>query len=82
MKPLHTPRARECTPTPFWGQRIVLHVITRAISSIMTKIRSEQMGHKALLQRGRSHKRLQYAFLFVAAAAAGIAGSAAVTMTL
>ncbi|WP_166784930.1 hypothetical protein [Cryobacterium sp. TMT2-42-4] len=48
----------------------------------MTRIRPEQMGHKALLRRGRSHKRLQYAFLFVAAAAAGIAGFAAITMTL
>ena len=48
----------------------------------MTKIRPEQMGHRALLQRGRSYKRLQYAFLFVAAAAAGIAGFAAITMTL
>ncbi|WP_166787050.1 MULTISPECIES: hypothetical protein [Cryobacterium] len=48
----------------------------------MTKIRPEQMGHKVLLRRGRSYKRLQYAFLFVAAAAAGIAGFAAITMTL
>ena len=45
------------------------------------KIRPEQMGHKALLRRGRSHKRLQYAFLVVATAAAGIAGLAAMTMT-
>lgn len=48
----------------------------------MTKIRPEQMGHKALLRRGRSHKRLQYAFLVVAATAAAVSGYAAITMTL
>ncbi|WP_165787973.1 MULTISPECIES: hypothetical protein [Cryobacterium] len=47
----------------------------------MTKIRPEQMGHKALLRRGRSHKGLQYAFLGFAAAAAAIVGFAAIAMT-
>jgi hypothetical protein len=60
----------------------VLCTPTRVISWNVTKIRPEQMGHKALLRRGRSHKRLQYAFLVVAATAAAISGYAAITMTL
>ena len=61
---------------------MVLLATPNAISCSVTKIRPEQMGHKALLRRGRSHKRIQYAFLIVAAAAAGISGYAAFTMTL
>ena len=45
--------------------------------TIVTKIRPEQMGHKALLRRGRSTKGLQYAFLAVAAVSAGVIGYAA-----
>ena len=48
----------------------------------MTKIRPEQMGHKALLRRGRSTKGLQYAFLAVAAISAGAIGYAALTIGL
>lgn len=48
----------------------------------MTKIRPEQRGHQALLRRGRSRKWLQYSFLLVAAASAGVVGWAALTMDL
>jgi hypothetical protein len=48
----------------------------------MARIRPEQMGHKSLLRRGRTHKKLQYVLLAVSVAAAGIAGFAAIAMTL
>ncbi|WP_166789754.1 hypothetical protein [Cryobacterium fucosi] len=48
----------------------------------MSKIRPEQMGHKALLRRGRSTKGLQYALLAVAAIAASVIGHAALTLGL
>ncbi|WP_166805212.1 hypothetical protein [Cryobacterium sp. TMT2-4] len=48
----------------------------------MTKFRPEQMGHKALLRRGRSSKGLQYAFLAVAAVSAGVIGYAAFAIGL
>ncbi|WP_158252169.1 hypothetical protein [Cryobacterium sp. M23] len=48
----------------------------------MTKIRPEQMGHKALLRRGRSTKGLQYAFLAVAAVSASVIGYAAFAIGL
>lgn len=46
----------------------------------MVKIRPEQMGHKALLRRGRSARRLQYTFLITAAVAAAATCFAAFTM--
>ena len=48
----------------------------------MTKIRPEQMGHKAILRRGRSLKWLQYSFLALCACAAGFGGYAALAMDL
>ncbi|WP_166785066.1 hypothetical protein [Cryobacterium sp. Hz7] len=48
----------------------------------MNKIRPEQMGHKALLRRGRSTKGLQYALLAVAAITAGGIGYAALSIGL
>jgi hypothetical protein len=48
----------------------------------MSKIRPEQMGHKALLRRGRSTKGLQYALLAVAVIAAGGIGYAALSIGL
>ncbi|WP_166789145.1 hypothetical protein [Cryobacterium sp. TmT2-59] len=48
----------------------------------MSKIRPEQMGHKALLRRGRSTKGLQYAVLALATIAAGGIGYAALTLGL
>ena len=48
----------------------------------MSKIRPEQMGHKALLRRGRSTRGLQYTLLAVAAIAAGGIGYVALTMGL
>ena len=49
---------------------------------IVSKIRPEQMGHKAFLRRGRSTKGLQYAFLSVAAVSAGVIGYAAFAIGL
>ena len=48
----------------------------------MSKIRPEQMGHKALLRRGRSTKGLQFALLAVAAVAATGVGYVALTLGL
>lgn len=48
----------------------------------MSKIRPEQMGHKALLRRGRSTKGLQLALLAVATVAAGSIGYVALSLGL
>ena len=48
----------------------------------MTKIRPEQMGHKAILRRGRNRKWLHYSLLTLCAGAAGFGVFAAVAMDL
>ncbi|MBG6058651.1 hypothetical protein RCH16_002300 [Cryobacterium sp. MP_M5] len=48
----------------------------------MSKIRPEQMGHKALLRRGRSTKWMQYTLLAVAGSGAAVACVVALSTTL